>query len=201
MDGADEVLHRRLVGQVDQVLNVVHDEPCQVLRIMQVLALRTKPAMRGHRPVDTHGDATEEARTGREERAGSRLQPSLKTPSVWTAILTRSKHTSQSLTPATPAPTTTQRGRDIPSGPRDVHPSSSAPRAEGVGRPGQWRPRETPGQAALQPERTCTPRPGPRSGLLTGALQLLLLQLCDKSVEKKNSLLTVTVLIVSEFKI
>ena len=77
MDGTDEVLHGRLVGQVDQVLNVVHDEPRQVLRIMQVLALRTKPAMRGHCPVDTHSDATEEARTGREERAGSRQTAAL----------------------------------------------------------------------------------------------------------------------------
>ena len=44
---------------------------------MQVLALRTKPAMRGHCPVDTHSDATEEARMGREERAGSRQTAAL----------------------------------------------------------------------------------------------------------------------------
>lgn len=42
MDGADEVLHGRLVRQGDQVLNVVHDEPRQVLRVVQVLTLREK---------------------------------------------------------------------------------------------------------------------------------------------------------------
>lgn len=67
MDGTDEVLHGGLVGQADQVLNVVHDEPRQVLRIMQVLALSTKPAMRGPRPVGTHGDAKK--RPGRAGRS------------------------------------------------------------------------------------------------------------------------------------
>lgn len=40
MDGTDKVLHRWLVGEADQVLNVVNDEPRQVLRVMQVLTLR-----------------------------------------------------------------------------------------------------------------------------------------------------------------
>lgn len=43
MHGADEVLHGRLVGQADEVLDVVHDEPRQVLGVMQVLTLRNKP--------------------------------------------------------------------------------------------------------------------------------------------------------------
>lgn len=36
------------------------------------------------------------------------------------------EHMSQSLTP-TPPPTTKHRGRDLPSGPRDAQPSSTAP--------------------------------------------------------------------------
>lgn len=39
MDGTDEILHGRLPGQADQVLDVVHDQPRQVLRVVQVLTL------------------------------------------------------------------------------------------------------------------------------------------------------------------
>lgn len=152
---------------------------------MQVLALRTKPAMRGHRLVDTaaaHGDATDETRRGRKERTDSKLQPSLKIPSAWTAIPTRSKHTSWSLTPTpsnqTPWPWHSIRpqGRALQQhGPQDWE-------RGGVGHPGQWWPCETPGQVASSQGAPAPSRP--RSGLLTGTLQLHLLQLCEKPVEK-----------------
>jgi hypothetical protein len=28
MNGTNKVLHRRLMGKADQILNVIHDEPC-----------------------------------------------------------------------------------------------------------------------------------------------------------------------------
>lgn len=48
MDSTDEILHGRLPGQADQVLDVVHDEPRQVLRVVQVLTLnkeRNSPSL------------------------------------------------------------------------------------------------------------------------------------------------------------
>lgn len=40
MHGTDEVLHRRLMGKVDEVTDVVYDQPGQVLRVVQVLTLQ-----------------------------------------------------------------------------------------------------------------------------------------------------------------
>lgn len=66
MDRADEVLHGGLVGQADQVLDVVHHEPGQVLRVVQVLALR------GRRPGLTVRQAPKDrvGAAGRGQRRG-----------------------------------------------------------------------------------------------------------------------------------
>lgn len=55
MHGADEVLHGGLPGQADQVLDVVHDEPCQVLGVMQILTLS-----QGERQAKPHSQAERE---------------------------------------------------------------------------------------------------------------------------------------------
>lgn len=38
---ADEILHRRLMGKVDEVTHVVDNQPSQMLRVVQVLTLET----------------------------------------------------------------------------------------------------------------------------------------------------------------
>lgn len=42
MDGADKILHWRLMREADEVTHMVDNEPCQMLRIMEVLALKGK---------------------------------------------------------------------------------------------------------------------------------------------------------------
>lgn len=36
----DEILHRRLVGETDEILHVVDNQPGEVLRVVQVLTLQ-----------------------------------------------------------------------------------------------------------------------------------------------------------------
>lgn len=72
VDSADEVLHGRLVGQADQVLDVVHNEPRQVLGVVQVLTLR-KTMARAHRPAGPQ-ERTSEPRAGPEGWRGAKFR-------------------------------------------------------------------------------------------------------------------------------
>ena len=56
MHGADEVLHRRLVGQADEVADVVHDQPGEVLRVVEVLTLQTHTHTNKERHTDEGRD-------------------------------------------------------------------------------------------------------------------------------------------------
>lgn len=68
MDGTDEILHGGLPGQADQVLDVIHDEPCQVLGVVQILTLS-----QGEKQAKPHSQAERERTDARaaERREGA----------------------------------------------------------------------------------------------------------------------------------
>ena len=60
--GTDEVLHWGLMGQADQVTDVVHDQPGQMLRVMEVLTLHIHTHKHTHTHTHTHTEGERERR-------------------------------------------------------------------------------------------------------------------------------------------
>lgn len=40
VDCTDEILHRRLMGKINEVTNMIHNQPGQMLGVVQVLTLK-----------------------------------------------------------------------------------------------------------------------------------------------------------------